>query len=335
MKKTFLGIDVGTTSVSGVAVDCEGNCLSTVTMAHAADVDGLPAGVFEQDAHRLMAVTATVVARLEDECGKPESVGWTGQMHGIVGADADLRPMTNFVTWRDNRRYGGRVMSDWHSRGITPFMCLPVCALVCHEPVIDETFLHSWYLDEAGLTFPREWIPSVAEGCMLGDNQAGVYAAQRLFPGSVVVNLGTSGQLSVVRECPYEGRAVPGEAAENGSRRELRPFPGGRTLECRASMIGGAAWAALREKVQMSWEEMNVTDDPRVVSCATRIADDLFDGIELSGADAVVGVGNALVRNPALVRAIEARSGLTCRIPALPEMAACGAAFFAMDRLER
>ena len=314
-------------------MDREGHCLSSATVAHGADAGGLPEGVFEQDARRLMAATATVVAHLECACGKPEGVGWTGQMHGVVGVDADLRPMTNFVTWRDKRRYGGRIMSEWHSHGINPFKCLPVCALACHEPVIDETFLHSWYLDEAGLAFPRAWLPDVVEGSMLGDNQAGVYAAQRLFPGSVVVNLGTSGQLSVVRERPFEGRSVPGEAAEDGSRRELRSFPGGRTLECRASMIGGAAWAALREKVQMSWEEMNVTDDPRVVSCATRIADDLFDGIELSGADAVVGVGNALVRNPALVRAIEARSGLPCRIPALPEMAACGAAFFAMDRL--
>lgn len=318
--------------MSGVAVDGEGHCLSTVTVVHGADVDGLPAGVFEQDSRRLMTATATVVARLEDACGKPESVGWTGQMHGVVGVDADLRPMTNFITWRDNRRYGGRVMSDWHSRGITPFRCLPICALVCHEPVIDETFLHSWYLDETGLNFPREWIPDVVEGRMLGDNQAGVYAAQRLFPGSAVVNLGTSGQLSVVRERPFEGRSVPGEAAEAGSRRELRPFPGGRTLECRASMLGGAAWAALREKVQMSWEEMNTTDDPHVLSCAARIADDLFDGVDLSGVDTVVGVGNALVRNSALVMAIEARSGLTCSIPKLPEMAACGAAFFAMDR---
>jgi len=46
----------------------------------------------------------------------------------------------------------------------------------------------------------------------------------------------------------------------------------------------------------------------------------------------IVGIGNALTRNPALVRALEARSGRPCRIPDLPEMAACGVAFWTMER---
>ena len=325
------GIDIGTTSVAGVAVGIGGKCLRAVTRAHGADCAGLPEECHEQEPGRLLSAVRQVLSDLEASCGRPQAIGWTGQMHGVVGVDADLRPITKFVTWRDGRRYGGRVMSDWHARGIRPHKCLPICALALGEAVIDGTFLHSWYLDEPGLSFPREWLPDVADGRMLGDNQAGVYAAQRLFPGCAVVNLGTSGQLSVVRDVRFGGRALPGVAAADGSRRELRPYPQGKTLECRASMIGGAAWADLRKELGLTWEEMNETDDPRVSACARRIVDDLFDGIDLAGVADVVCAGNALAKNPALVRALESRSGRTCRLPELPEMAACGAAFWAMD----
>ena len=85
-------------------------------------------------------------------------------------------------------------------RGLSPFKCLPVCGLPqigkCQKIEIDPSFLESWHLERG--TVPAEWLPDVVEGSMLGDNQAGVYAAQQLVPGCAVVNLGTSGQLSLV-----------------------------------------------------------------------------------------------------------------------------------------
>lgn len=327
------GIDVGTTSVAGVAVDAAGTVVARVTRAHGADVPGLPDGMHEQDPPALKAAADAVRDELAASAGTPDAVGWTGQMHGVVGVDADFRPVTNFVTWRDARRFGGQVMSDWFAHGVKPFKCLPVCAWAAGTATIDRTFLHAWYLDMEGLDFPQAWLPERADGTMLGDNQAGVYAAQRLYPGCAVVNLGTSGQLSVVRDRPFGGPDRPGTAAADGSRRELRPYPGGRTLECRASMVGGVAWAELRERLGLSWEEMNETDDPQVRACARRIADDLFGDIDLADVTDLVGIGNALTLNPALRRAVEERTGRVCRLPDCPEMAAFGAALLAKGRL--
>jgi len=326
------GIDVGTTSVAGVAVDATGRVVARVTRAHCADVPNLPAGAHEQDPLKLKAAAEAVRAELAAAAGTPDRIGWTGQMHGVVGVDAKFRPVTNFVTWRDSRRYGGRVMSDWCARGVRPFRCLPVCAYAASVWAIDRTFLHAWYLDMPGLAFPREWVPETADGDMIGDNQAGVYAAQHLFPDCAVVNLGTSGQLSVVRNRPFAGPDLPGEASADGARRENRPYPGGRTLECRASLVGGAAWTALKDQTGFSWQEMNETDDPGVCACANRIVDDLFGDVDLAGVTGLVGVGNALTLNPALRRAVEARSGRTCQMPDCPEMAAYGAALQAIDR---
>ena len=320
------GIDVGTTNVAGVAVDASGTVVAQVTRAHAADVPRLPPGAHVQDPLKLRAAVGRVRAELQSAVGAPTAVGWTGQMHGVVGVDADLRPLTGFVTWRDRRRFGGMIMTDWHAHGRELFKCLPVCAWASGSMTVDRTFLHSWYLDMEGVDFPRAWLPTPAEGGMLGDNQAGVFAAQRLFPGCAVVNLGTSGQLSVVRDRPFAGLDVPGAAAADGSRREERPYPGGRTLECRASTVGGAAWAELRARLGLSWEALNDSGDPQVAACARRIADDLFGDIDLTGVTCLVGIGNALTRNPALRRAVEERSGRECRLPECPEMAAYGAA---------
>ena len=155
---------------------------------------------------------------------------------------------------------------------------------------------------------------------MLGDNQAGVYAAQCLLPGSAVVNVGTSGQLSVV---------VDGDSPQReGGKVEKRLFVGGKWLLCRASRVGGQSLAALRKALGITWDQVNerAGTDPEIRRCLQRIVDDLFGEIDLSGVTGLVGVGNALVRNPALRHAVEERAGMPCLIPDIAEMAAYGVA---------
>lgn len=330
MAELTFGIDIGTTSVSGVAVDASGAVVASANRAHLADLPETAPGVREQDPAKLVAAVDAVIEDLERAAGAAAAIGWTGQMHGVVGVDADLRPVTPFVTWRDARRFGGVVMTGWAKEGRAIAACLAAPSLaIAHREgraVIDGTFLHAWYLDMPGVSVPAAWIPPRDESVMLGDNQAGVVAARRLVPGCAVVNLGTSGQLSVVRDVPFAGPAVPGESAADGSRTELRPYPGGRTLVCRASLVGGRAFADLREELGLSWDEMNATDDPRVVGCVNRIVGDLVGDIDLSDVSALVGVGNGLVRNPALKAAVERRFERACTIPTVPELAAYGAA---------
>ena len=318
------GIDIGTTSVSGVAVDGDGAVAATVTQTHAADIPGLPPGVHAQDPACLMSAVDCVIAALEAQVGASDRIAWTGQMHGVVGVDRDLRPVTPFVTWRDARRFGGRVMAGWAAENRPIAACLPICGLAIARRtgrrVIDPTFLHSWHLEEVAGKIPPSWLPDVDESCMLGDNQAGVYAARHLYPGCAVMNLGTSGQLSVVEDAPFrpwhEGAL------------ERRPYPGGKTLLCHISLVGGRAFADLRDELGLTWDEMNARaeTDERIAGCINRIIDDLAGGIDLADVSSFVGVGNALTRNPAIRRAAERRFGVPCAIPPVAEMAAYGAA---------
>lgn len=325
-----LGIDIGTTSVSGVAVDGDGKVAATVTHTHEADIPDLPHGIHAQDAARLMSAVDHVIAELEAKTGKADDIGWTGQMHGVVGVDADLRPVTPFVTWRDARRFAGRVMAGWAKDGWHSIVaCLPICGLAIARRtgrrVIDSTFLHSWHLEEVEGKIPLSWLPTLDDASMLGDNQAGVYAARYLLPGCAVVNLGTSGQLSIVEDVPFQ-------PLSDGPL-ERRPYPGNKTLFCRISLVGGRAFAELRNELGFTWDEMNARaeSDDRIVRCIRGIVDDLAGGIDLSRTTALVGVGNALVRNPALRRAVERRFGLRCEIPPVLEMAAYGAALYGLS----
>ena len=329
----IFGVDIGTTSVSGVAVGDDGKIVSSVSIAHGADMPTRVEGVCEQDPEKLLSTTEAVLARLVAEAGAATKIGWTGQMHGVVGVNASLDAVTPFVTWRDRRLYGGRVMRGWVEQHRPIFKCLSVCGYVIAKTtgrcVIDPTFLHAWYLDEFGGGLRERldaWVPECEEGSMLGDNQAGVSAAQAILPGTAVVNIGTSGQLSVVLDEPFQGPCLPGSADARGLRTERRPYPGGRTLLCRAAIAGGRAWADLRDELGLGWDEMNATDNPRVRECAELIVGELADSIDLSGVAGVIGIGNGLVRNPALRRAVERRFGVPCRVPDIPELAAYGAA---------
>ncbi len=310
------GLDIGTTCVGAVAIDETGRLVASATRPHVADVKGLGDGIDEQDPDKLLAAAQ---AALEEVGGSSDSpIGWTGQMHGVVGVDRNLEPVTRFVTWRDARRFAGPVMAGWAKAGLPIAGCLTapgyVRAKLTGVCAIDETFLHSWHVDGCG--FPRAWLPALEEGWLLGDNQAGVYAARTLVPGAAVVNLGTSGQLSIVGE---------------GKGGERRPYPGG-VLRCRASLVGGQAWSALRTKLGLSWDELNArAAEPEVAACLSSIVDDLAGDLDWAGVTELVGVGNALRLNPALRAAVERRFGVPCRLCDIPEMAAYGAARYVLN----
>ena len=342
MKKSeqaFVGIDIGTTSLAAVVVDRRGAVLKTFSAPNPSACDLSDDGRHEQDANAILRAVDAVLADCESFARaakmKVIEIGWTGQMHGVVAVDRRLRPLTPFVTWRDRRcappLLSCGVMDDWKRRkvkGIHRVLTIPgyVIARRTGRCVVDATFRASMGKAENLVRFAK-WLPETDDSQMIGDNQAGVYAAVRLKPGAAVVNLGTSGQLSVVVDGDGSSRIAGPEA-------EARPFPGGKTLVCRASHVGGAALAKLRKTLGISWDRLNAEaeSDPRIAARIAEIVDDLVKGVNVKGIRAVVGVGNALRLNPCLQRAIERRLKVKCVVPEVEEMAAWGAALYVLDR---
>ena len=347
MKKgvAYLGVDIGTSSLAVVAVDADGHVLAEFTEPNPCAAEPTASGRAEQDADRVLAAADALIVRGErsaDEKGlKVADIGWTGQMHGVVAVDRKLKPLTPFVTWRDRRcappALGSGAMDDFRRRkvrGVFRVLTLPGLAIARRtgKPTVDPTFRASLGSGDRLKPFLR-WLPEADEDApMLGDNQAGVYAALKLYPSAAVANIGTSGQLSVLRE---KGSGIGDRGSGIGEQgAEVRPFPGGRELLCRASHVGGAALAKLRKSLGWSWKKLNdrAASDPRVKRCVAGIVDDLAKGVDLKGIRTVVGIGNALRLNPCLVRAIERRLKVRCVVPEAKEMAAYGAALFVRDR---
>lgn len=103
MRTLALGIDIGTSKAALALIDDAGHQVHAAAAAHAADL-AAPDGRHEQDAERIIACAESLVrtlpAGLRAQVG---AIGFTGQMHGVVLHDAQTRPLSPQVTWRDRR----------------------------------------------------------------------------------------------------------------------------------------------------------------------------------------------------------------------------------------
>lgn len=99
-----LGLDLGTTSISAVAVGDDGRLIAKATKAHHADLPNLPAGHAEQSPARILDVAIETLREVATALReRPTCLGITGQMHGVVLVDEALQPLTNLITWQDKR----------------------------------------------------------------------------------------------------------------------------------------------------------------------------------------------------------------------------------------
>lgn len=107
----YLGLDIGTTTLSVVVVDVEGRgLLYARTVAHEADATAAvdkARGWAEVDLDRvgqlLMGLLADAVQGLGQRRDALQAVGVTGQQHGMALLDAANRPLRSAITWQDRR----------------------------------------------------------------------------------------------------------------------------------------------------------------------------------------------------------------------------------------
>ena len=94
-----IGRDIGTSSICGVVYDESTGQVRSVTKANDAAIGDGPAWAFRQDANRILQV----VRQLLDELMEPEvaSIGFSGQMHGMLYIDAAGNPVSPLYTWQD------------------------------------------------------------------------------------------------------------------------------------------------------------------------------------------------------------------------------------------
>ncbi|MGI8714352.1 MAG: xylulokinase [Solirubrobacteraceae bacterium] len=94
-----IGVDVGTSSAKGVAIDEQGALLAEATRPYPVAMP--QPGWSEQDPDDW----ASAVDQVLDELGADhaEGIGLSGQMHGLVALGADQRPLRPAILWNDGR----------------------------------------------------------------------------------------------------------------------------------------------------------------------------------------------------------------------------------------
>jgi sugar (pentulose or hexulose) kinase len=310
---TFLGLDVGTTTLTALIMDAEsGRTTSVVTLPNNSQVTSASdhgLGRSEWDANRMLELAFEAISDVTAG-GGIEGIGVTGQMHGMLLVSASGKPLSPFIGWQDRRgaecfpgTNGSYVekMLDLASRikaecrphvgylGASLFwMCnqerlpdepfkatfLPdfiVSRLTETDPVTDATNAagsglydtanrrwHGEYIGCLGLNpdnLPRV-VPSGSLAGTLsdrmssrtglptglpvyvacGDNQASFAGSVGDYNSSLLVNVGTGGQVSA---------NVP-KATTTGEL-EARPFMDGSDLLVGAGLVGGRSYAWLRD----------------------------------------------------------------------------------------
>ena len=98
----IIGIDIGTTSICGVAVDAvSGEILRSVTLPNTSFIST------DKDYERIQdtRVIMDAVYKLLDEldASNADAIGFSGQMHGVVYTDADGNAVSPLYIWQDSR----------------------------------------------------------------------------------------------------------------------------------------------------------------------------------------------------------------------------------------
>jgi len=104
----ILSVDLGTSKICAVLVDTgTARPLAIRSIANDADIPGLPVDMHEQDPLRIRELAFEVMKQvLMDERATGQivdAIGISGQMHGVLLVNNDLKPLTNLITWRDRR----------------------------------------------------------------------------------------------------------------------------------------------------------------------------------------------------------------------------------------
>ncbi len=101
MSGALIGIDVGTSSVKGVAIGADGAVLARAESGYPLSTPR--AGWAEQDPDDWWRATETVLAQLRATAGPPVGIGLSGQMHGLVALDRHDRALRPAILWNDQR----------------------------------------------------------------------------------------------------------------------------------------------------------------------------------------------------------------------------------------
>lgn len=170
MFSAILGLDIGTTSVSTVALDLSGNQVASFTIPHHAEDLSQPPNYHEQSPEKLWQTACAAVRQMLNASPElqPEAVGLTGQMHSTLLLNQQYRPVSQVLTWQDQRcllpaTNGQTCLERLLKSATAEAMHSTGCQLspgYLGTTLFSLRQLNQWPQDAAHATFVADWIGS-------------------------------------------------------------------------------------------------------------------------------------------------------------------------------
>ena len=205
---TLVGLDVGTSGVKGIALSEEGAVVARAEERY--ELSTPRPGWAEQDPRDWVRATEAVLERL----GGSDSVGLSGQMHGLVALDSERRVIRPAILWNDGRtgaecaeieeRVGlERLVELTGNRALPGFTAPKLLWLRRHEPEAYERIAH--------VLLPKDYVRLVVFGDHATDSADA--SGTLLFD---VANRRWSGEMLSALELSEDWLPPVGESTEVG-----------------------------------------------------------------------------------------------------------------------
>jgi xylulokinase len=117
----IVAIDIGSSSIKGAVIDPSNATVGAmVRLPFPEPVAGLPSGYFEVNPAAVVTAVRPVIDQLV-AAADVEEILFCGQMGGVILVDRAHRPLTNYLSWRDQRtlmphRAGGNYLDEIRRR---------------------------------------------------------------------------------------------------------------------------------------------------------------------------------------------------------------------------
>lgn len=308
----FIGIDIGTSTICGVALDFDKKRSESISKVNDATLSSGNSWEKIQDPERILSIVLQLLDEFLHRYDDIKGIGITGQMHGILYTDRSGNSVSPLITWQDGRgnlaysdglSYAGylanvtgyKVSSGFglvshfynQKNRLVPENSYRICTIMDYVvmklsgikvPKIDPSNaaslgffnLEKLQFDTSAIekvSINRDLLPEVIQSneivgffkknipvCpAIGDNQAGFLGSISDLEKSILVNVGTSGQISV-----FSGNFI------EVSKLDTRPFPGGGYILVGASLCGGNSFKLLKnlfEKTVATFCELQLEDN--------------------------------------------------------------------------
>ena len=307
------GIDIGTTTISGVVLEKEENgqakILEAKTVENGCFIETGNEWERIQYAKEIVERAVNLLDYFLEKYPHVERIGLTGQMHGIVYVDKEGNCVSPLYTWQDARGSicdgdqiplteeirercqihaasgYGLVTHIYNIRhNLVPDSALSFCTIMDYfgmyltgrkKPLIHVSNAAGLgFFDSRKMCFEKEklaemgvdvnWLPDVCTEIeklgtyrgrtvttAIGDNQASFLGAAGDEENTLLVNMGTGGQISVLSDQLFSGEGI-----------EARPFVNGKYLLVGASLCGGRAYATLEKFFRRFMKRATGNDEP-------------------------------------------------------------------------